>query len=198
MKRALLVAIGGVVAAGAAGLTYRHMSEPVVTAAPAPRETAPADPQPAARPKFAQATQPKTAGTAPDFTLRDLDGRHVTLSDYRERQIVILDFWATWCGPCIMSMPVIDRVASRHQKDVKVLSINQRETADRVREFADSKLSKAPHILLDLDGGVSTMYRVYGIPMLFVIDKQGVVRHRLTGYRPDLEAYLESAIEPLL
>jgi len=97
-----------------------------------------------------------------------------------------------------MSMPAVDRVAKRHIKDVEVLSINQKEDPEKVRQFVRTRLSTAPHVLFDLDGSVSAMYRVYGIPTMFIIDQEGVIRRKLTGYRPNLEAYLESIIAPLL
>ena len=197
MKRTLFVAIGVAVAAGAAGLAWHHTTEPVISGGPrvgtGPEES-PAAAAPKPEPRQASKAKP---GQAPDFTLKDLSGKHVTLSDYRGR-IVIIDFWATWCGPCIQSMPMIDRVANRHSKAVKVLSVNQQERSEKVAEFARTKLSKAPHILLDEVGEVSRAYRVYGIPMIFVIDKEGVVRQRLTGFRPDLELLLERILDPLL
>lgn len=195
MKRAIIAAAGALLLTGIFGLTFRRMNAPVITPGPNVR---PAAGPTAARPNPAQASKPKGETLAPDFTLKDMDGRNVTLSSFRGRKVVVLDFWATWCGPCIMSMPAVDRVAKRHVKDVEVLSINQREDPEMVAQFVRERLSTAPHVLFDVDGSVSAMYRVYGIPTLFIIDREGVARHKLTGYRPNLEAHLESLLAPLL
>lgn len=146
----------------------------------------------------AQATPPKQTGRqAPDFTLQDLDGKPVTLSKHRGKKVVILDFWATWCGPCRMVMPQVERYAAKHPEDVALLSINQKEDRERVASFVRNHGMPA-HVLLDTEGEVSDVYRVYGLPTLFIIDKQGVLRFKHIGFRPDLESQLEKAIAPML
>ena len=148
----------------------------------------------------AQASQPKPASganEAPDFTLTDANGKTVTLSDYRGKKVVILDFWATWCGPCRATMPLIQSYYEKNKKNVEVLGIDEQEDAARVNAFiAQTKYTY--RILLDKDGKVESTYRVYGIPTLFVIDKDGDLRHKSVGYRPDMEAQLTEIIAPLL
>ncbi len=146
----------------------------------------------------AQATPPKQTGRqAPDFSLKDLEGKTVSLSQYRGKKVVILDFWATWCGPCRMVMPQVESYAAKHPQDVALLSINQKEDRERVASFVRNHGMPA-HVLMDMEGEVSEAYRVYGLPTLFIIDKQGVLRFRHIGFRPDLESQLEKAIAPML
>ena len=145
----------------------------------------------AARPVKAQASKPKSTGAppAPEFALKDLDGKTVSLKDYYGKKIVILDFWATWCGPCRGSMPLLQKYWEANKAKVEVLSINEQEGDARVRAFAQQQGYRF-RILLDLDGSVQATYRVNGIPTLYVIDKAGEVRYKHVGYRPDLDTHL--------
>jgi len=158
------------------------------------------DSSPGVRPFKAQASKAKPAGganEAPDFTLTDVDGKTVNLSDYRGKKVVILDFWATWCGPCRAAMPLIQSFYEKNKKHVEVLSINEQETAERVAAFI-KQTGYTYRVLLDKDGKVESSYRVYGIPTLFVIDKEGDLRHKSVGYRADLEQQLGEIIKPLI
>ncbi|MEK7766999.1 MAG: TlpA disulfide reductase family protein, partial [bacterium] len=111
--------------------------------------------------------------------------------------VVIMDFWATWCGPCRMAMPALQSFQQKHAKHVEVLSINQLENAERVAAFVKANNLQL-HVLLDQDGAVSSAYRVFGIPTLYVVDKTGILRQKYVGYRQDLEQLLEQVITPLL
>lgn len=155
---------------------------------------------PDVHPFKAQASKPKPEGganEAPDFTLTDSNGKTVSLSDYRGKKVVILDFWATWCGPCRAAMPLIQSFYDKNKKNVEVLSINEQESSDRVNAFL-KQTGYTYRVLLDKDGKVESSYRVYGIPTLFVVDKDGDLRHKSVGYRPDLEQQLTEIITPLI
>ncbi len=153
----------------------------------------------AAKPVKAQGSKPKSSGNAPapEFTLKDLDGKTVALKDVYAKKVVIIDFWATWCGPCRGTMPLLQKYWEKNKAKVEILSINEQEGDARVRAFAEQAGYKF-RILLDLDGSVQAAYRVYGIPTLFVIDRAGEVRYKHVGYRPDLDTHLEEVIKPLL
>lgn len=189
-RRSLLAPAAGALAL-VAWLVWRHDTAPVLESARPVEE--------AGVGLFrAQASQPKDAANqAKDFTLKDLEGKSVSLSDFRRKKVVILDFWATWCGPCRAAMPSLMSYQAKHEKDVKVFSINQLEDAGRVGAFVKNN-ALSLHVLLDADGAVSSAYRVFGIPTLYVVDKEGVLRAKHVGFRPDLEAYLEQVISPLL
>jgi len=119
---------------------------------------------------------------APDFTLEDLSGHPVTLSSYRNQKVVLMDFWATWCGPCRMEMPDLQAMGEKF-KDVsfEILSLNQGESADQVRDFLQRR-KYTFHALLDSDNAVGNQFGVQAIPTLILVDKKGVVRFIRVGY----------------
>jgi len=136
--------------------------------------------------------------SAPDFELKDLDGKKITLDQYLGKNIVIMEFWATWCGPCRMTMAAVHNVREKYRdKGVEVLSIDQGEDSTKVKNYVESKGLKL-HVLLDIDVEVSRAYGVSGIPTLFVIGKDGVVKARVVGYRPDLEQALGQFLDQML
>jgi len=139
----------------------------------------------------------KTGETAPDFSISDLSNRVVTLAGYRGQKVVLLDFWATWCGPCRMAMVGLDELQKKFQdRGLEILSVNQGEPADQVAQFMQRK-HYGFHVVLDKDGAVSAEYGVQAIPTLVLVDTNGVIQWLQVGYSPD-EAPLEKAIEGLL
>jgi thiol-disulfide isomerase/thioredoxin len=134
---------------------------------------------------------------APDFTLpvaaNGDAGAEMRLSDLREK-IVILDFWASWCGPCAMQAPILDRIARRHSADVVVLGINVGESPEVARAYATQKGLSYP-ILADLEGDASSLYKASTLPTIVVIDGQGNIVQLTQGMVR--EASLERAINDL-
>lgn len=123
---------------------------------------------------------------APDFELTDMDGKSVKLEDYKGKTLV-LDFWATWCGPCLQSFPVMKKVVEKYADDsnVKFLFVNTWERVDDKRKNAEEFLfrSKYPfHVLLDDKNEVVEKYKVQGIPTKFIIDGNGKIRFQSVGY----------------
>jgi thiol-disulfide isomerase/thioredoxin len=116
-------------------------------------------------------TKPALA-MAPDFTLRDAGGGTVSLSGYRGN-LVLLNFWATWCVPCREEMPSMEQLSRNFGgQGFTILAVNQKESAAQVTKYMKThglNLS-AP---LDVDGRVNTAYRVYGIPVTYLIDGGG-------------------------
>jgi thiol-disulfide isomerase/thioredoxin len=133
---------------------------------------------------------------APDFTLPKLDGGALHFADLRGR-MVIMEFWATWCGPCRYSMPSLE-VISRQYRDrgVQVLFVNQGETAEQVRQWAGKRFTSP--ILLDQDGRVGSAYGVTGIPRLLIINPEGQILYDHAGYGGGLERSLKTILEELL
>ena len=133
---------------------------------------------------------------APSFSLWGLDGNQHRLADYRGKRVV-LNFWATWCGPCRIEMPVLQDAYERlKNSDVVVIGINVAEEDTLARDFAD-KLKITFPILLDSDKTVTTQYRVVGLPTSFFIDTQGAIRAVHVGAltSADLEQYLDQLSE---
>ena len=133
---------------------------------------------------------------APDFALPQLDGQTVSLSGLRGR-VVLIEFWATWCGPCRFSLPSLDVIFKRYRdRGVTVLLVNQGEEAGKVLAWAGRRFT-AP-ILLDRDGQVGTRYGVQGIPRLFIVDAEGRVAYEHQGYGGGLERNLTLILDERL
>ena len=117
---------------------------------------------------------------APDFTLSGLDGRPVTLSDFRGRP-VILYFWATWCHYCLETWPELQALQQEHGNDgLEVLAVNILENEDKVRVYARRHRLSLP-ILLDADAQVTHSYAVRATPAYYLIDRNGVLREVIIG-----------------
>lgn len=119
---------------------------------------------------------------APDFKLKDLDGKDVKLSDYKGK-VVILNFWAVWCKYCIEEMPDLNSLNKDLQKDNEavILAVNVQEPIDKVKNYLKSNNIDLK-VLLDSDGTISQNYGVEGYPTTFVINKDG----SLYAYIPQL------------
>ncbi len=113
---------------------------------------------------------------APDFTLESLTGEMVRLSEQRGTPVVV-NFWATWCPPCVEEMPALQALAD---SGVKVFGINMREDAEAVRDFV-TDLGITYPILLDPDDATVLAYSVLGLPQTVVIDANGVIVDRRFG-----------------
>ena len=144
-------------------------------------------------------TSLKPAKSASDFTLPDLDGKPVKLSDYRGK-VVLVNFWATWCPPCRREMPSMERLSLRlKDQPFVILAVNQQEEADQVFAFT-GQLDPAPTfpILFDRNSTVSHAWNVLGLPASFIVDKQGRVVYRAMGGREFDHPEIEQTIRALL
>jgi cytochrome c biogenesis protein CcmG, thiol:disulfide interchange protein DsbE len=117
---------------------------------------------------------------APDFTLPDLDGNQIALSDFRG-EVVLINFWATWCPPCRVEMPDMEAVYREHKQDgFEILGVDQREPKDLVEEFVTER-GFSWIFLLDEDFDVSREYSATSIPRSILVDRDGTVVHIWTG-----------------
>ncbi len=119
---------------------------------------------------------------APNFTLRDLGGQEVSLDQFKGK-IVLLDFWATWCGPCRLVMPLLERLQKEYSDTMIQLAVNVMEPNDMVEEYVREQKIHAL-VLMDQEGSVSLTYRAVGIPTQVLIDKEGIVRFIQEGFNP--------------
>lgn len=125
-----------------------------------------------------------TGQPAADFALADLEGRTHRLSEERGK-VVMLDFWATWCGPCRMQMPAVDKLYQEFKsKGLVVFAVNQREPADRARAYI-KKNSYTTTTLLDSEGEVGRQYGVRGIPTLVIVGRDGTIIAHWVGVHPE-------------
>lgn len=133
------------------------------------------------------------ASTAPNFTLYPGGGaRPVTLSDLRGK-VVVLDFWASWCGPCRAAMPALQRLHEAYrERGVVVLGINVSENGDPYQVAADLGVK---YTILPQGDSVAASYNVSGIPTLLVIGKDGAIALRETGWASSHETRMRDTIE---
>jgi thiol-disulfide isomerase/thioredoxin len=122
---------------------------------------------------------------APNFELKDLSGNTVTLQSFKGHPI-LLDFWATWCGPCRMSIPMVEDFYTRHQKDgLVVLGMNIDDDPSGVYPFVKHFKMTYP-VLLAANSSVSSDYEVDGIPHFVFIDPQGRIVQIYQGFSPQM------------
>lgn len=145
---------------------------------------------------------------APAFNLVNLDGQSVGLADLKGKTVIV-DFWATWCGPCIASFPGMQNVVEKFKADPKVafVFVNCRQTeTDKKKNAADFMAKKGYtfDVLLDEDNEVYNQFGVAGIPTKFIIDRTGVIRFKSAGFMGntaalvnELSLMIELANEPL-
>ncbi|HYM82491.1 MAG TPA: TlpA disulfide reductase family protein [Candidatus Limnocylindria bacterium] len=137
---------------------------------------------------------------APGFKVKAIGGGTVELDTLRAHGPVLLDFWATWCKPCLASLPEIEALHRRHRArglTVVGVSIDGPRNFVKVRPFA-SRLGLSYPIVLDEDGRLQQNYRVLAVPTTFLVARDGTIRKVQQGYRPGDTAALEAAIDELL
>ena len=134
---------------------------------------------------------------APAIRLADVDGAPRTLESLRG-SVVLLNFWATWCIPCRDEMPAMERLhRSYRERGLTVLGVNFKESGPEVRAFLE-KLGVSFGTVLDTDGRVSEKYRVRGLPVTFLVDREGRLLWKAIGGRewdgPNGRAHLEEVL----
>lgn len=140
---------------------------------------------------------------APDYAAVSLAGDTVSLEDLRGR-VVLLNVWATWCTPCIREMPALERLHQQHEAEglsVVAVSVDASTPglgATDVQRFVDD-LGVSFTILLDPGGEIENRFRVSGLPMTFLIDREGRIRQKIVGARewnePDITAQIRELLD---
>jgi peroxiredoxin len=132
----------------------------------------------------AQDPRPEVGHPGPDFALPTLGGKTVRLSDFRGKKAVFINFWATWCAPCRLEMPTMEKAYQKYKgKGLEILAVSvDAGSKNAVKNFMDELRLTFP-ALLDPKMQVLHLYRLSAIPASFLIDKQGVIRFKELGYR---------------
>ena len=138
------------------------------------------------------------AGTpASEFSLSSLAGQPVTLSQFKGN-VVLVNFWATWCGPCQQEMPLLDQMYKKYKPaGFTLLGVNVDKEAPAVKELLARKPVSFP-VLLDPQNSVSRAYNVADMPSSVIIDRKGNVRYIHRGYRPGDENEYQDRIRQLI
>ena len=125
------------------------------------------------------ASPPLVGGPAPHFDLEALDGQRIKMSDL-EGQFVVLNFWATWCVPCMNEMPELQKAHLSSKNRIKIVGINLAESKEVVGEYIRGKGFSFP-VLLDDYGNVSQNYEVIHLPVTYFITPDGIIRDKIFG-----------------
>jgi len=144
------------------------------------------------------AKKPKEPASAPDFTLQSVEGQEVTLSGLRGK-VVLLDFWATWCGPCKESIPHLTQLYKNYQDkgfELIGMSMDKSGEVEMVRRFVKSMDILYPIIMTPED--VARNYKITGLPTTVLIDKEGKVREKIVGFNSTIGQQVVLRVEELI
>ena len=134
---------------------------------------------------------------SPDFSATDLQGRQVALSELLDRKVVVVDFWATWCAPCLMSMPKLQELHEDFkERQVEVLAVNLGEDLKTIEDFL-KRQKYTFRVVADEDQAIGSRFGVNAIPAQVVVNADGVVEWVQIGYDPSKESELRQLLESL-
>jgi len=134
---------------------------------------------------------------APDFALRTFSGQNLRLSESLG-DVVIVNFWATWCAPCRQEMPLLDDIQAKYRRaGLVLLSINLDDDQSRAEEFARTLKISYP-VLVDSKKEIAKAFQVGNMPATVLVDRSGVVRYVSDGYKPGYEKRYTEKLRELL
>ena len=137
------------------------------------------------------------SGKAPDFTLKSNTGKNLKLSEFRG-QVVMLNFWASWCGPCRQEMPILEQIQQRYNSlGFTILGVNVEEDSSKAKAMLREVPVSFP-ILFDTSNKASKLYKVSAMPSTVLIDRDGNLRYLHKGYKPGDEAQYKKWVKQLV
>lgn len=138
-----------------------------------------------------------TGQPAPDFALKSSTGENLRLSEFRG-DVVMINFWATWCGPCRQEMPLLDELYTRYERvGFNLLGVSIDDDSSRAMAMIDELGVNFP-VLFDARKEVSKMYDVGAMPVTVIVDRTGNVRYVHQGYKPGYEEKYLDQVRSLL
>ena len=143
--------------------------------------------------------RPEVGYIAPDFTLPNLDGKTVRLSDFRGKKGVFINFWATWCPPCRLEMPTMEKVYQDYKsRGLEILAVSiDVGPKDAIESFMRQLKLTFP-VLLDPEMEVLRTYKFFALPASVLINKQGIIRFKELGYRDWTDPESRKKLEAIL
>ncbi|MDX2252048.1 MAG: TlpA disulfide reductase family protein [Nitrospira sp.] len=142
-----------------------------------------AEPAPSVRTQASERHAVRVGDEAPNFRLRDLDGNLTSLSQFRGK-VVLLNFWATWCGPCRVEMPAMEQLYRTYsRREFQILAVSTDPQGAAVTRPFQQKTGLSFPILHDTEMQIGLTYGARSLPMTFMVDRQGVVRQKIFGAR---------------
>jgi thiol-disulfide isomerase/thioredoxin len=134
---------------------------------------------------------------APEITVQRMSGKPVSLSNLRG-QVVLLDIWASWCGPCKQELPMLDDIASRlHHRGVEILAVSVDQERENVVKFLGARGHWALTIAHDSKGEIADRLQPDKMPTSYIIDRQGIIRYVNYGFVPSDAATIEHRLAEL-
>lgn len=136
-------------------------------------------------------------GAAPDFTLKSASGENLRLSELRG-EVVMINFWASWCGPCRQEMPLLDELYSQYQPlGFTILGVNVEEDSSQARQMLEETPVTFP-VVFDNKSAVSKLYKVVAMPSTVLVDRDGNIRYLHQGYKPGYEETYQQQVRALI
>jgi cytochrome c biogenesis protein CcmG/thiol:disulfide interchange protein DsbE len=145
----------------------------------------------------ASGNHPLVGNPAPDFSLPAQSGGKEASLASADGKVRLVDFWATWCGPCRASFPKYEALAKKYSSDVVIIGISEDDEADGIKDFAQ-QTGASFTLAWDKQKGVAASYHPESMPTSFIIDKKGLVRFVHAGFRDGDEGDIESELKGLL
>jgi peroxiredoxin len=139
-----------------------------------------------------------TSGPAPNFKLQSRDGKTVSLSDYKG-QVVLVNFWATWCGPCRQEMPHLEAIYEKYKGlGFTMLGVNVEDNASGAKKWLEENGPVTFPVLFDTKQEIGKLYKVETMPTTVIIARDGTMRFIHHGYKPGYEGDYQTQVRQLL
>jgi len=137
------------------------------------------------------------SGPAPDFTLKSNSGSNLRLSEFRG-EVVMINFWASWCAPCRQEMPLLDELYKQYQPmGFTILGVNVEEDSAQAKRMLKNIPVNFP-VLFDNTSDVSKLYNVVAMPSTVLVDRDGNIRYLHQGYKPGYEESYQQQVRELI